>query len=477
MTGAPPTAPADPLGELAHRMDGVIAHAVHPDEIAAVLESDGMTDDHIRHTYGRADSFALAEALYERVPRRYPEPSPPAADPWWTGLLGCLLRGLVFALPGLAYVPAAPLLEGAALGPLLAGALTGWAWNQALSHRAHSWLALGDRPAALRCLRTGAAAGTLLSTAAAVVSAGPGQWHAAAFASAQALYVSAATALLVLGRERALLYALLPTAGATALTLLDGLPPWSRSALLSASLAAATVLAVHATRPKAAVTGQDHVRRPVARARARPGAPTARARQPHRPRGLASVPYGVFGLGAGTLVLYTALGDVLAGRPGAAVAAPAAVALTLSMGPAERLLRRFRDGTVAGLRVSITRGEFRRCTAAVLAECLCGYLAILFALAVAGTVLWPGAPALGGVRSATLLLVGAVLWTGLLLQSCGAANQVAAVCAGAAAVQTLALFTGTGGPALVGLCVAAASASVLAVLVCVLLGRATAHRL
>jgi hypothetical protein len=168
---------------------------------------------------------------------------------------------------------------------------------------------------------------------------------------------------------------------------------------------------------------------------------------------------------------------VLAGRPGAAVAAPAAVALTLSMGPAERLLRRFRDGTVAGLRLSITRGEFRRCTAAVLAECLCGYLAILFALAVAGTVLWPGAPALGGVRSATLLLVGAVLWTGLLLQSCGAANQVAAVCAGAAAVQTLALFTGTGGPALVGLCVAAASASVLAVLVCVLLGRATAHRL
>ncbi|MET9424042.1 hypothetical protein ABZY06_25520 [Streptomyces sp. NPDC006540] len=427
MTGAPPTAPADPLGELAHRMDGVIAHAVHPDEIAAVLESDGMTDDHIRRTYGRADSFALAEALYERVPRRYPEPSPPAADPWWTGLLGCLLRGLVFALPGLAYVPAAPLLKGAALGPLLAGALTGWAWNQALSHRAHSWLALGDRPAALRCLRTGAAVGTLLSTAAAVVSAGPGQWHAAVFASAQALYVSAATALLVLGRERALLYALLPTAGATALTLLDDLPPWSRSALLAASLAAATVLAV--------------------------------------------------GLGAGTLVLYTALGDVLAGRPGAAVAAPAAVALTLSMGPAEWLLRRFRDGTVAGLRVSTALGEFRRCTAAVLAECLCGYLAILFVLAVAGTVLWPGAPAFGGVRSATLLLVGAVLWTGLLLQSCGAANQVAAVCAGAAAVQTLALLAGTGGPAIVGLCVAAASASVLAVLVRVLLGRATAHRL
>ncbi|ALC23627.1 membrane protein [Streptomyces pristinaespiralis] len=185
----------------------------------------------------------------------------------------------------------------------------------------------------------------------------------------------------------------------------------------------------------------------------------------------------MFGLGAGTLVLYTALGDVLAGRPGAVVAAPAAVALTLSMGPAEWLLRRFREGTVAALRTSTARGEFRRCTAAVLAECLCGYLAILFALAVAGTVLWPGAPALGGVRSATLLLVGAVLWTGLLLQLSGAASLVAAVCAGAAAVQSVALLTGTGGPALAGLCVAAGSASVLAVLVCVLLGRATAHRL
>ncbi|MGN9790863.1 hypothetical protein ACTMTU_07110 [Streptomyces sp. OZ13] len=474
MTGAPPAAPADPLGELAHRMDGVIARAVHPDEIAAVLESDGMTDDHIRRIYGRADSFALAEALYERGPRRYPDPAPPAADPWWTGLLGCLLRGLVFALPGLAYVPAAPLLAGAALGPLLAGALTGWAWNQALSHRAHSWLALGDRPAALRCLRTGTAAGALLSTAAAGVCAGQGQWHAAVFASAQALYVSAATALLVLGHERALLCALLPTAGVTAVTLLHDLPPWSRKTLLLASLAAATVLAVRATREPGA---SGRVRRPARRVRARTGTPTARARLPHRPRVLASLPYGVFGLGAGTLVLYTALGDVLAGRTGAAVAAPAAVALTLSMGPAEWLLRRFRGGTVAGLHASTTRGEFRRCTAAVLAECLCGYLAILFALAVAGTVLWPGAPALDGVRSATLLLVGAVLWTGLLLQSSGAANQAAAVCAGAAAVQTLGLLTGTGGPAAVGLCVAAVSACVLAVLVRVLLGRATAHRL
>lgn len=63
---------ADPLDDLAERFEEVIAGAVHPDEIAAVLESDGMTDDHIRLTYGRPDSFAIAEELYDRVPRSFP---------------------------------------------------------------------------------------------------------------------------------------------------------------------------------------------------------------------------------------------------------------------------------------------------------------------------------------------------------------------------------------------------------------------
>ncbi|MFH8927772.1 hypothetical protein ACH4D4_12070 [Streptomyces pristinaespiralis] len=119
----------------------------------------------------------------------------------------------------------------------------------------------------------------------------------------------------MLGRERALPYALLPTVAGTALTLLNDLPPWSGAALLPASLAAATVVAVRATRRPAA-TGPHRARRPARRARARTVEPAARARL------LASLPYGVFGLGAGTLVLYTALGDELAGRPGAVVAAP-----------------------------------------------------------------------------------------------------------------------------------------------------------
>lgn len=238
---------ADPLEELAVRLEEVVAAAVHPDEIAAILESDGMTDDHIRLTYGREDSFTLAEELYARIPRRYSEPPGPPVDPWHVGLLGCLLRGLVFALPGLAYVLGAPLLRGAGLAPLLAGALTGWVWNQAFSHRAYSWLGLGDREAAARALLTGAPAGALLGSAtaaiAAAVSSGPGEWPAAAFASAQALYLAAATVLLVMGRERALFCALLPMTAGAALALSYDLAVSLRTGLLLLSLVCAVVLA------------------------------------------------------------------------------------------------------------------------------------------------------------------------------------------------------------------------------------------
>ena len=503
---------ADPLDELADRLEELAAAAVHPDEIAALLESDGMTDDHIRLTYGREDSFTLAEELYDRVPRSFPDLPNPPANPWHVGLLACLLRGLVFALPGLAYVLGAPLLHGASLASLLAGALTGWVWNQALSHRAYSWLGLGHRAAAARSLLIGAPAGALLG--AAVAAASPGAWQAAVFAAAQALYLSAATVLLVLGRERALLYALLPmTAGAVCAMRAD-LPVPLRTTLLLCSLTASVLLSarvLHSAAGPGDARTLPALRRVGASAfgRARgsrrpapvdgrgentvhdgvvvlPGArdalPDRVRRSPQRqkqrlgPRIGASVPYGLFGLGTGVLVLYTALGDVLADGPGAVVSAPSAVALTLSMGPAEWLLHRFRGATLNGLRASTTSHAFWRRAAAVLAECLAGYLAVLLVLALAGTLLWPDAPALSGIRLSTLLFIGTALWTGLLLQSFGAVVGAAVICCAAAAVQTAALLLGIGSPRPVGLGVAAGAAALLTGFVCALLGRATAHR-
>ncbi|MBT2487153.1 hypothetical protein J7E96_01080 [Streptomyces sp. ISL-96] len=466
---------ADPVDELADRLGDLTSAAVHPDEIAAILESDGMTDDHIRLTYGRESSFALAEALFARVPRAYPEPEaqPASGGPWRIGLAGCLLRGLVFALPGLAYVLGAPFVAGAAPGGtgvpagtdvLLVGALFGWAWNQALAHRAYTWLGLGERPSAARTLLVGAPAGALLGTVAAVAVAGPGEGGAAAFATAQAVYQGAATALLVLARERLLLYALTPMAAGALLTLVHEVPDAGRAALLSVSgLAVLTLATREVLRGPASAPPAFEERGPGQRPS--PGGPSL----------LRSLPYGIFGLATGVLVMHAVLQNLLGGASGI-VAAPGAVALTLSMGPAEWLLYRFRRRTDAGLRKSTTSQEFRRAATAALAQCLGGYLAVLLALLAATTLLWLGAPLPDAARATGLLLTGVMLWTGLLLQAFGAVTAAATVCGAAALLQTAALLAGPGATGLATLAVPGAGAAVLTALVCVLLGRATAHR-
>ncbi|MFD5770853.1 hypothetical protein ACFWIN_34170 [Streptomyces sp. NPDC127049] len=445
----PPGAAADPLDELALRLDEFVATAVHPDEIAALLEADGMTDDHIRLAYGRNDSFTLAEDLYARGERRHPDPPrrDPAAPGRLAGLGGCLLRGLVFALPGLAYVLAGPLLAGthgryglpAGTVPLLAGAVTGWVWNQALSHRAYTWLGLGDRAAAARALLRGAPAGALAGTAVAFAAARDGELPAALFAAGQSLYLAAATVLLVLGRERALLTALLPLLGALPALRWD-LPDALRVGLPALSLTAACLVAARTLRPGTARG-----------AAGRGGPPLA-----------ASVPYGLFGLGSGVLVLHAGLGDSLATGAGAVIA------LTLSMGPAEWLLHRFRGGSLARLRTLTTARAFRRSVTGTLLGCLGGYLTALLALTLAATLLRPGAPWPTPDRLLALLLVGTVLWLGLLLQAFGAVLGAATVCLLAAAAQTL---QPAAGPLAAG-----GAAAALAVLSHVLLVRPTTHR-
>ncbi|MFJ4470646.1 hypothetical protein ACIP2X_24640 [Streptomyces sp. NPDC089424] len=479
----PGWAERDPVDELAARLDDFVAGAVHPDEIAALLESDGLTDPQIRERYGVKNSFALAEALYARVERRHPEPDGPAHDPWQAGLLGCLLRGVVFALPGLAFVLGAPFLAGPRDGlglpsgtvPLLVGALTGWAWNQGLAHRAYSWLGLGDRTAARRCLLVGGPLGAVLGALAALAAAGGAGPSAVAFAAGQSCYLGASTALLVLGRERALLAALLPMAAGALVSLFTDVPEAIRLALLLVPLAAVTAVACREVAP--AVRAPDEGSRIAGLTALLPfGARGPAPRRTSGPRLSASLPYALFGAAGGVLVLHAALGDVLAGLAPSASAAPAAVALTLSMGPAEWLLHRFRSGSLAGLRSTGTPRAFRRATARTVVRCLACYLAVLLALVPATTALWPHSPFPGGAASAALLLLGVVLWTGLLLQSFGAVLGAALICAAAALAQTLLLATRTGAPHLTAVAVYGCAAAAQAALVCVLLGRATAHR-
>ncbi|MFC7304359.1 hypothetical protein ACFQVC_09070 [Streptomyces monticola] len=428
---ARPSWAADPTDELAERLVEQISTAVHPYEVAALLESDGLTAEQIERRYGRPDLFTLAEDLHHRVPRHYPEP-PPAPDPWRPDSLRCALRGLVFALPGLAYVLGAGLWQGAAdLTGLVAAALLAWAFNQGLSHRAYLRLAAEGPAGAARALRLGAPAGALAAAGAGLLLSGFST--AGAFAVSQSLYLGAASVLLVLGRERALLLTLLPVAAGAGATTLWQLP----TALVLTLLLGTVVLA-------AGVAG--HTLHTAARAGGSGGDAPAQAL--HR-----SLPYGLFGLAAAVLAALAGAEDPRA-----------VIVLTLSMGFAEWLLYRFRSLAVAALRASTTPRGFALRAGRALGLCLGAYLALL----AAGAVLARTAPV-------PLLALGAVFWTALLLQAFSVAWPSAAVTLAAAAAESGALLAELPPGPVQSICPALAAAALTAG-ACRLLGRPAAHR-
>ena len=340
---------------------------------------------------------------------------------------------MLFALPGFAYV-----LAAASPLPLLAGALTGWTWNQGLAHRAYTWLGLGDERAAKRSLLLGTPVGVVLGALVAFLVSGTAD-RTTAFAAGQALYLGASTILLVRARERALLLALLPMATGAVLTLLNSIPNTARLTLLLASLLTVTLLAVLEIMPRSyGLKGRGELRDKPPHTRSQPTT--------QGPRLSSSFPYAVFGLATGTLVLHAALEDNLT-----------AVILTLGMGPAEYLLHHLRSAGTTALRSSTTPTAFRRAATRTFLYCLTTYLLTLLTLALAT-----------GISPTPLLLLGTVLWTALLLQSFGAILSTTAICSVAALAQTFAPLT--------ALTVYAIAATTQAALACALLGKATAHR-
>ncbi|MEW2166770.1 hypothetical protein AB0912_27770 [Streptomyces sp. NPDC007084] len=393
--GAGPSAPRGPahgtrrdaVDRLAAELADGIGPAVHPYEVAALLESEGLTGEVIQERYGHPNLFSLAAALYERVPRTFPEPARPA-DPWRPDHVRCALRGALFALPGLAYLLTGRLWHaGRDLDVLVVAGLVSWAWGQALGHRAHLRMATGRREAG-RTLLKGAPLGALAATGAGSLVAGSGT--AVAVAAAQSGFLAAAGVLLVLGGERLLLAALSPLVAGAAV-----LPWWEPGDALRLALPLLSLLG--------AVAAAGWALRTVLGGAPSPGSA--------RPALLRSLPYGLFGLSAGVLVL-------LEGRQHPY----AVVVLTVSMGPAEWLLYRYRGMSVAALRATATPGGFLLRTAGILGLCLLLYVLPLLPAAL-----------LTGARPAPLMLLAATLWTALLLQAFGVAWPPAAVCLATAA--------------------------------------------
>ncbi|WP_371480583.1 hypothetical protein [Kitasatospora sp. NBC_00315] len=460
---------ADPIDALAERLADVCADAVHPYEIAAFLESDGLTDEQAALNYGRPDSFTLAEELFAKVARRYPGPAAEFANPWRADPWRCVLRGLVFALPGLGYLLGANLFAvdrmrfGLPSGMLAlsVATLASWSWNQALAHRSYSWLGRGRRRAAGRCLAIGAPAGALGAAAAGYVVGGP--LSSLLFAAGQSGYLAAATVLLVLGREKSLLIALAPSALGAGVVLAIDVPQAVRTTVLLATLTLALGLAAREVhRCLRAEQDATELRLPA-----------------HQ-----ELPHALFGLAVGTLTLIAGLGTtihqaVASGglRAGATASptGPAMVALTLSLGLAEWLLFRYRAMAVASLRTSHTPGQFVRRTGGVLLGCLLTYLTTVAALDAATTVLWPGAPTLGAVELGALLVLGGALWLALLLNAFGHSWSTTLICLAAAGAECAGLLAGFD-PTLLQLFGCGAAALVLTSIAGPVLGRTTKHR-
>jgi hypothetical protein len=426
-----PESPDDPVTDLGMRMAGLCAGAVDTLEVAAGLEAEGINDESARG-YGHDDVFALAQDLFDRIPRR-PAPPEVVTDAWRGQIWRQLLRGVLFGLPGVCYATAAPLLTRPAAGMVLVlSLLLSWTASQLLAYLGYVRLGRGDAGSAGRVMRRGlvlavSTVGPLTVAAGLLIGSGV---PATGLAAGQCVYLLTATVALVSGAEPLLLLALLPgvCAGATWAAAGGPVPPWVWIAW-GVTVLATTVLAA---RCSAGTWAGD-------------GAPRAEL--------TAALPYAGFGLVAGGLLTVGEM-CVLLGRAAPSPATTAGVlSLSLSMGGAEWLLYTYRSrahrllGRSADLRVFVLGS---RCLlAGVVALYLAGLGALVAGAAwAAGLTVSTGSVSTGPVSTGSVstgsvftgyLGLGGAFFVALLLQSCGHVRSVLAVCALALAAETAVL--------------------------------------
>jgi len=200
-----------------------MASAVDAEEVAATLESVGVTDQVATDRFAAPDVFRLAERAWQRTRLdaarlgaavTLPAP-PPKAQP--TSAHAALGRGLAYVLP--AVVVAAATGAGAPQATLVAASVLGWGLAQGGGVLAYTALHRTTNPSDLGTLRRWLVLVVSAVTAAgAAVGVAFGPAEGLAFA-APLLHLVASTALVMAGRTRLLLTALLPVAGVSAVGL------------------------------------------------------------------------------------------------------------------------------------------------------------------------------------------------------------------------------------------------------------------
>ena len=208
-------ADADPAAPLIQALTPAIARPVDELHVAAVLESTGVTDQAALDTYRYDNVFALADAVYQRMPAA----SGPAVDdePPAQGQPGgsvrMLTHGLLYILPSTVYPAVLVALGPAAMIRGLVFATTlGWVWGMGTSVVAYQLVGRGKDRSAGRALRllglTGLVAG--LFGAVLLAATGPGGAGMVAFAVAQMGFQLMSGLLVFYGHELRVAVTMLP---------------------------------------------------------------------------------------------------------------------------------------------------------------------------------------------------------------------------------------------------------------------------
>lgn len=394
------------VAALCQKFSTVCESAVDPLEVASALEFDGFNDNSVWADYGVNNVFALARAMYRRVPRR-PAPAVPTPDPWQTNRFRPLLHGLLYALPAVCFPAAAGLLGGPGVLPTLVVALlVAWGLAQGLAvlgYLRRSWSA--DENQVRQVLRAGLVAGLAL-VALAMLASGlvlHAQSQVLLFGAGEGAYMLGACVLMVVGAEIWLPVALAPGVVGSGIFLGLGRPvglehlAWG---VLAATPVLACAIAVACSRFKGHWTARLLLRSEL----------------------LAAMPAIAFGVIAAGLLTFPIVAGPR-GHGGLNVAALlASLPLSLSMGAAEWSLLWYRRRTRALLGSTSGLAVFRRRSRGLLLAALLQYMAgtaVLIALSavVAGlTGLahpdWGDLPEMAGY-----LMLGSAMFLSLLLQT------------------------------------------------------------
>jgi hypothetical protein len=442
---------ADQVDVLARHVQRTCHDAVDALQIAAVLESDGLTDRAARDEYGHRDVFALAEAVFARLPKGPPPEPPSRRRPDRQGGVRVLSHGVLYALPS-AVFPAVHALLGLRVlvtGLVFATAL-GWVWSMGSTVLAYRLLGWGHTTVAARVLRVGMLSGLAVGAAGAAALS----WRHGLSTGLVALVVCqlgfqlAASILVFLHQERTLLLVMAPAVvlgigqvllGEAVLGHLLGyavLPnPWTpRPPLVAwaavAGVVAAVVAGYLATRPEARMRCLAVAVPPVS-----PPPPRLRRELP------AVLPMvGYAGLCAGYL-LFADARYLDSGVDAALAVTP----LVLGMGAIEWQARRFGESAVALTRRCRYPAEFASGVWRLFGRSLgtvVGILVLLAATLLAGLGYAGQLTGRGMVLTAAHLFLGVSFFVGFVLINQGRLPVLLTVMGAALAGQVLPTVAG-----------------------------------